>query len=97
MNVNQFMLANLPAIKQIISQLQKPFDSHAFIERFKKVFEKDYVELLSIYRQNKSHQIVHLQIGNFLSRNQEKLGIQKQGKVNSVTVFGIVNPNEQWS
>jgi hypothetical protein len=95
MSVNQFMTGNLPAIRGIISQMNRPFDSHDFIRRFAKMFEVDYVQLLTQY-QKKPFQKVHQQIGLFLADNQAALGIQQNGKISSPNIFGDNTQNEQW-
>jgi hypothetical protein len=95
MSVNQFMLANLPAIQTIINVLPRPFDTHTFIRVLSREFQTDYVRLLSQYS-NAPFQTVHGQIGRFLSDNQEELGIISQGKVFSTNIFGENSENEQW-
>lgn len=95
MSVNQFMSANIPAIQEIIGQLERPFDSHTFIKRFVGKFQADYVSLLSRYT-NEPFKTVHQQIGKFLSKNQAPLGIRSNGRVSSENIFGEPNENEEW-
>ena len=95
MSVNQFMLANITAIQRIISQLPRPFDSHAFIQKFSKEFQAEYVQLLTAYNDEPFLKI-HGQIGKFLSENQTTLGIRQNGKVLSQNIFGEQSENEQW-
>ena len=95
MSVNQFMSANTIAIQRIINQMQRPFDSHAFIQKFSKEFQAEYVELLSIYEEEPFIK-VHRQIGKFLSENQPKLGVRQNGKILSQNIFGEQSENEQW-
>jgi hypothetical protein len=95
MSVNQFMSANIVAIQRIISQMQRPFDSHAFIQKFSREFQAEYVELLSVYDEEPFNK-VHRQIGKFLSENQAELGIRQNGKVLSQNIFGEQSENEQW-
>jgi len=95
MSVNEFMSINLVSIQKIISQMERPFDSHAFIQKFSKEFQIQYIQLLAIYN-DKPFLKVHEQIGLFLSKNQEKLGIKKNGKVLSQNIFGEESENEQW-
>jgi len=95
MSVNEFMSINLVSIQKTISQMERPFDSHAFIQKFSKEFQIQYIQLLAIYN-DKPFLKVHEQIGLFLSKNQEKLGIKKNGKVLSQNIFGEESENEQW-
>lgn len=96
MSVNQFMSANIVAIQSIISQMPRPFDSHAFIQKLSREFEAQYVLLLTDYEEEPFIK-VHGQIGKFLSDNQERLGIRKNGKVLSQNIFGEQTENEQWT
>lgn len=89
------MLTNLIPIKKIINQIQRPFDSHTFIQNFSKEFQKEYVELLTVYEEEPFIK-VHSQIGKFLSENQEELSIKSNGKVLSANIFGEETENEQW-
>jgi hypothetical protein len=95
MSVNQFMSANIIAIQSIIGQIQRPFDSHAFIKRFTKEFQTDYVAFLSQYS-NEPFREVHKQIGKFLSENQTELGIGRSGRIVSENIFGEQTENEEW-
>jgi|ADurb_Total_1013_FD_contig_31_1561053_length_586_multi_7_in_0_out_0_1 hypothetical protein len=95
MSVNQFMSANLVAIQRIISQMSRPFDSHAFIQKFSREFQAEYVQLLTAYEDEPFFK-VHGQIGKFLSENQIILGIRQNGKVLSQNIFGEQSENEQW-
>lgn len=97
MKTNDFMNANLNAIKIMINNLlNKRFDSHDFIMVLAKEFEPQYVNLLNHYPR-KQHKTVHSQIALYLSRNRHYFEIDKNGKVVSSTVFGFSNPNELWS
>ncbi|MDY0143524.1 MAG: hypothetical protein RBR97_16690 [Bacteroidales bacterium] len=95
MSVNQFMSANLVAIQRIIGQLQRPFDSHAFIQKLSREFQVEYVQLLSAYTDEPFIK-VHGQIGKFLSENQTTLGIRQNNKVLSKNIFGEQSENEEW-
>jgi len=95
MSVHQFMLNKTTPIKEIINHLQRPFDSHDFIQVFSKEFQKEYIQLLTAYEEEPFIK-VHSQIGKFLSENQEELGIKSNGKVLSANIFGEHTENEQW-
>jgi hypothetical protein len=97
--VNHFMKENLGAIQGIINGLPRPFDSHAFIRRFMETFQAEYVVFLcSCLNEHPKDPFtqVHLQIGNFLVKNQKALGITANGKVKSEDIFGNRVFNEQW-
>jgi ABC-type transporter MlaC component len=97
MKTNDFMNANLEAIKDIIKKMPNDtFDSHEFIKVFKKIYEPQYVGLLKLYTKQQ-HRIVHAQIALNLVKNMVYLDINKNGKVLSETVFGFNNPNELWN
>lgn len=95
MSVNSFMLANILAIQTIIGQLSRPFDSHAFIQKFSRKFQTEYVDLLTEYKDEPFIK-VHGQIGKFLSKNQTALGIRQNGRVSSKNIFGENTENEEW-
>ncbi|MCL2682606.1 MAG: hypothetical protein FWE63_03845 [Bacteroidales bacterium] len=95
MSVHQFMSEHISDIREIIDQMERPFDSHAFIKKFAKNFQVEYVDLLSQYEQD-LFENVHKQIGKFLSEKSAILGIQSAGRVSSENVFGEVNDNENW-
>jgi hypothetical protein len=95
MSVNKFMSANIPAIQAIIGQLERPFDSHAFIQKFSREFQAEYVQLLTAYAEEPFFK-VHGQIGKFLSENQATLGIRKRGKVLSRNIFGEQSENQNF-
>ena len=96
MKVNDFMNNNLEGIKNLIKSMsEKGFNFHEFIRAFAKKYEKQYVAFLYLCKK-KSHRTVHAQIARNLALNMEYLGITKKGKVKSMTVFGLNNPNELW-
>lgn len=96
MKTNDFMNANLEAIKDIIKKMPNDtFDSHEFIKVFVKKFEPQYVTLLALYKKN-PYRIVNSQIALNLAKNLAYLEIEKNGKILSDTIFGLNNPNELW-
>ena len=95
MTVNQFMSDHISDIREIINQMEKPFDSHDFIKKFSKKFQVEYVELLSQYSQD-PFENVHKQIGKFLSEKDKLLGIQSAGREPSDNIFGEKSDNEIW-
>jgi hypothetical protein len=97
MSVNQFMLENVSAIREIIYKLPRPFDSHKFIQVFTQQFQSEYSEMLSEYSDSKQpFKIVHQQIGRFLSKHKTDLGITGFERKNSSNIFGKSNANEMW-
>lgn len=95
MSVQKFMSDKKMSIKLLIDRLPKPFDSHSFIQKFSKEFQKEYVQLLTEYEEEPFIK-VHSQIGKFLSENQTELCIQSNGKVLSANIFGELTENEEW-
>ncbi|MDR0605750.1 MAG: hypothetical protein LBG80_15765 [Bacteroidales bacterium] len=93
--INQFMIENMDGIKEIIGQLKRNFDSHDFIKRFAKKYQKEYMSFLSQYTIDLFEK-VHQQIGRFLAVNQTLLGIQSKGRTKSENIFGEVTENEMW-
>jgi len=96
MSVHQFMSEHISDIREIIEQMEKPFDTHAFIKKFARRFQVEYVGLLSQYSQEPFEK-VHNQIGKFLLEKKELLGIQPNSKVKSENIFGEKNENEKWN
>ena len=97
MTVENFINENLDAVKALIEKEipNQKFDSHEFIRCFAKKFEVDYVKLLASYK-DQPFKNVHLQIGNFLSKQAKDLKLQKNGKVISSNVFGHETESEEW-
>lgn len=95
MSVHQFMSDHISDVREIINQLEKPFDTHAFIKKFARTFQVEYVELLSQYSQEPFEK-VHNQIGKFLLEKNDLLEIQPKGKVKGENIFGEENYNEAW-
>jgi hypothetical protein len=98
MNLNQFMTVNLSILRDEIIYNNIPskiFDSHEFIRHFAKKFEIEYVEFLSLYK-NEPFRNVHAQIGKFLSEHQESLNIKDDGITQSPNIFGADSQNEKW-
>ena len=96
-SINSFMTDNLPKIKEsIINQLPRPFDSHAFIKKFSKEFQVEYVQYLAQYDKD-PFENVHSQIGRFLSDKHIELGIKSIGRITSENIFGILSENENWN
>lgn len=76
---------------EVINDLKDKFDSHDFIKKFSKRIELDYVYLLATAGTTDPFRTVNMQIGNYLSNNQERLGIEliiSDGKHRSENVFG---------
>jgi hypothetical protein len=90
------MDVNIVGIRKIINTLQRPFDSHEFIRKFAKMYEREYVEFLYEYLNSTPFMTVHLQIAKFLSGHQTELNIRRNGKVSTPNVFGENTDNEQW-
>jgi hypothetical protein len=94
-----FLTANLPAVRGIITQLNRPFDSHCFIRAYSSAYQCEYIESLhriSLTSPQNPFQVVHAAIGRFLLGNQAALGITANGKVDSANVFGKITSNEEW-
>lgn len=82
-------------MQEIINELPETFDSHAFIKKFSKKFEQDYIDFL--YRSpSKTFHAIHLQIGRFLSDYCTSLKINKDGDSNSENIFGYESKNQNW-
>jgi len=96
MTITEFMTSKIANIQIIIKNLDSPFKTHDFIEKFKKEFELNYVNFLGQYKDKNAHFAVHTQIGKFLSNNSTTLRIQKTNKVSSKNVFGKINLIQQW-
>lgn len=101
MNTNSikiFLDYRSATLREMISELllsDGQFDSHDFIESFRGRFELDYVGFLSNYK-SAPFRIVHAQISLYLAKNAQGLGIKKNGKVRSKSIFGREVENEEW-
>jgi hypothetical protein len=89
------MSEHIAEIREIINQMERPFDTHAFIKKFARRFQVEYVELLSQYSQEPFEKI-HNQIGKFLLEKNNLLEIEPKGKVLGYNIFGEKNDNEKW-
>jgi len=82
----------LEKFKQVIATLDEQFTSHDFIKNFLKLYENEYREWFN----ESSLPVVHSNIGKILVNNQEKLGIEKNGRVNSETFHGTLGNVQSW-
>ena len=95
MNIKAFMIANSPAIKELVAKITKgEFDSHELIKLFMKRFEPEYIGFLVKYPKH-SHRIVNSQIARSLYTMKD-LNIQKTTRVKSESVFGHAIDNQKW-
>lgn len=81
----------------------KTFSSHEFIGAYSKMFESDYINMLAEYKNkqtfketSKNFGKLHSQIGIFLKRNENELGIISVGKVTDMNVHHLETPSEKW-
>lgn len=89
-------------IKKIIKQLKVnedgEFSSHEFIQNFTQSFQRQYVEMLSKYKDSgHAFQSLHGQIAKHLSENSNYFEIEKRGKDTSVNIFGDKVKVEWWA
>ena len=80
------------------------FTSHDFIGAYSKKFESDYIDMLAEYKNKQTSKEslkniakLHRQIGSFLKRNEEKLGIISDGKVTDMNIHHLETPSEKWN
>ena len=52
-NFNDIMSKKTTEIKAIIGELPNEFDSHYFIQKFAQKFQREYIEMLNLYIDNK--------------------------------------------
>jgi len=94
--IQDFLTDNRASIKSdIIDKLPEIFDSHDFIEKFKKRFEKEYISFFEPYEKN-LNRTVNSQIASFLNNYQDEFNIAKDGIVKSENVFGNHTSNQNW-
>ena len=77
------------------------FSSHKFIGRYIENFESEYIALLVRYKNNpkntkKIFHNFHFQIGNFLSDNQDELGISHIGDVKDMNIHYRETSCAEW-
>ncbi|MDD4670870.1 MAG: hypothetical protein PHG78_07575 [Bacteroidales bacterium] len=76
----------------IIDRLEDEFDSHDFINALMHS-EGEYLRALERYS---AFRTFHAQIGRYLSINQRRLGIGKDGRRMTRNVKGDVSVNQGW-
>jgi len=86
-------LINIDLAKRIIDALKSSFDSHDFIMA---LVLSDTITYLGIVRQSHSIISANQKIGAFLLNNSKKLGISKQGEIESENILGKTNPCAFW-
>ena len=97
MSIEEFMKMNIVTINDIINgKLENEFNSHEFIQKFSKEFEKQYIEFLYQYCKRGAFQAVHSQIAIFLSEYSTKLNIEKTQPVESINIFGDKDKIQGW-
>lgn len=97
MDIKKFLNSQINDLKNIINNLDFEFTSHDFLKKFAKNFERDYILFLDYYKDRDAFQIVHSQIGRFLSENAGDLNIKKTKKVPSENIFGEIDDIQEWS
>jgi len=90
------MNQHIPEIRIIISELNVTFTSHAFLKKFAKRFERDYINLLNEHNGNEAFRKVHSQIAKFLSVNETTFRIVKTSKEPSENIFGEIDEIQAW-
>jgi hypothetical protein len=97
MSINDFMNNQREGIRNnILPVLRDQFNSHDFIQKFAKLFERNYVEFLHAY-QEEAFRIVDSQIAKYLSDHEEYFGIVKTKKVRSKNIFGDFDEIQEWN
>jgi len=80
---------------EIVRQMDADvFDSHAFILKLAKAYQRLYVEALSATDGYDPFRQVHGQIANRLAKHTDL--VTALGKVTSPNIFGDPSSNEQW-
>lgn len=93
-----FLKSHHPQIITIISGLNSDFSSHDFIEKFARMFETQYIEMLYKYKDTgNAFKTVHSTIAKYLSQNMNAFGIVKMSKKGSEHVFGEIDIIQWWS
>ena len=84
--------------RNIIATLGNEFDSHEFIEEFIRMYEREYVELLSSHIDSRGgiFKNAHSQIGRYLSKNSTSLNIGKLDRIVGENIKRNENDNQNW-
>jgi len=97
MSINNFMNNHRENIRDnILHDLPNLFNSHDFIQKFAKLFERNYVEFLHRYEEE-AFRIVDSQIAKYLSEHEEYFRIAKTRKVRSKNIFGENDEIQEWN
>lgn len=76
---------------------QEEFSSHDFIEKFARLFETEYIEMLYNYKNTgNAFKTVHSAIAKYLSQNMNSMGIVKTKRDGSEHVFGDIDIIQWW-
>ena len=80
------------------NQEENVFNSHRFIEKYRKRFEDQYDAWLNSYSSGRISRVqkTNSQIAILLRDNQPELGITKLDKEDDLTDFGYENPVTNW-
>ncbi len=95
--INEFLKLKNNEIKDIIENLNSPFNSHDFIERLTHKFEGEYIEYLNYYKGKGAFRTVHGIIAKYLSESSNLFNIKKENKVKNKNVFGDFDYIQEWS
>jgi hypothetical protein len=97
MTINDFLTEKINELKNdIIPSLKNEFSSHAFLQKFAKNYEEDYIDFLSANKRIGAFQNVHSQIARFLSDNTTVLNISKTERRESKNIFGEMDVIQWW-
>lgn len=96
MNVNEFLNSRAQVIIERL-QPNSIFSTRHFIWELMSTHEIAYIELLSSQEGEHPIRCVHQQIGKYLDKNAENLGIAKENdKESSVSPFGHASSTQLW-
>lgn len=85
-------------LNDLLSENKITFDSHEFINKYRKTYENEYLAMLLDNRspRNTAVQTTNSIIARFLSQNAKELHIEKDSVVYSYNDHGEKSSNAKW-
>ena len=98
--VNHDICRNIIGVFNKRDENDYDFDSHEFISILRLRYSYEYytalLDFMSVFSEEEAFQQMHSEIGKYLSKHNEILGIRPIGKHESPNYKGVNSKNEKW-
>lgn len=92
-------LITLEQAEKVINNLPEEFTSQDFLEKYRDLYEMEYLKGLMYYAIGKTEGVFrtyHSRVALFLSLNKRRLHIMEVEKIRSKNIKGNITKNQNW-